>query len=179
MMITRNEAQTKILFICLGNICRSPAAHAVFQKAIEERGLTHHYMVDSAGIGDWHVGQLPDRRMMAQGKKRGYCINHHARGNEVLHLVWIHDIEPQTESSRPFVEDGHVIAGFQRQTGSFCRHQDIHVLRAEVIHVIRIVPRVNAGEIDVADDAVCVRIVAIDDRLNIRPRLDTPPVDKP
>ena len=36
-------------------------------------------MVDSAGIGDWHVGQLPDKRMMAQGKKRGYCINHHAR----------------------------------------------------------------------------------------------------
>lgn len=78
-MTTKNEAQTKILFICLGNICRSPAAHAVFQKAIEERGLTHHYMVDSAGIGDWHVGQLPDKRMMAQGKKRGYCINHHAR----------------------------------------------------------------------------------------------------
>ena len=78
-MTTKNEAQTKILFICLGNICRSPAAHAVFQKAIEERGLTHHYVVDSAGIGDWHVGQLPDKRMMAQGKKRGYCINHHAR----------------------------------------------------------------------------------------------------
>ena len=78
-MTTKNEAQTKILFICLGNICRSPAAHAVFQKAIEERGLTHDYMVDSAGIGDWHVGQLPDKRMMAQGKKRGYCINHHAR----------------------------------------------------------------------------------------------------
>ena len=36
-------------------------------------------MVDSAGIGDWHVGQLPDKRMMEQGKKRGYCINHHAR----------------------------------------------------------------------------------------------------
>lgn len=68
-----------ILFICLGNICRSPAAHAVMQHLVEEKGLTENYEIDSAGIGNWHVGQLPDSRMRAQGAKRGYKVDHHAR----------------------------------------------------------------------------------------------------
>ena len=62
-MNSKTAARTKILFICLGNICRSPAAHAVFQKKIDDRGLSERFEVDSAGIGNWHVGQLPDRRM--------------------------------------------------------------------------------------------------------------------
>lgn len=69
----------KLLFICLGNICRSPGAHAIMQKLIEQNGLTDRFEVDSAGIGDWHVGQLPDKRMMKHGLKRGYDISHRAR----------------------------------------------------------------------------------------------------
>lgn len=66
-----------ILFVCLGNICRSPAANGVMLKMAAEADL--HVSVDSAGIGSWHVGQLPDPRMRACGKRHGYDFNHHAR----------------------------------------------------------------------------------------------------
>lgn len=69
----------KILFICLGNICRSPAAHAIMQKLVDNAGLSDHFFIDSAGIGSWHVGQLPDSRMRKHGSRRGYNINHRAR----------------------------------------------------------------------------------------------------
>ena len=78
-MNSKTAVRTKILFICLGNICRSPAAHAVFQKKIDDRGLSERFEVDSAGIGNWHVGQLPDRRMREHGARRDYQVNHHAR----------------------------------------------------------------------------------------------------
>ena len=66
-MDTTTNEKVSILFICLGNICRSPAAHAVMQHLVEERGCADRYMIDSAGIGNWHVGQLPDKRMREHG----------------------------------------------------------------------------------------------------------------
>lgn len=71
--------KTKILFICLGNICRSPAAHAVMQQKADEAGWGDMIFVDSAGIGPWHVGQLPDERMRRHGARRSYTIDHVAR----------------------------------------------------------------------------------------------------
>ena len=71
--------KTRILFICLGNICRSPATNAIMQKFVDEAGLTDKFVIDSAGIGPWHVGQLPDKRMRQHGAKRGYKIDHIAR----------------------------------------------------------------------------------------------------
>jgi protein-tyrosine phosphatase len=70
---------TKLLFICLGNICRSPAANAIMQKYVDEAGLSDKFVIDSAGIGAWHVGQLPDKRMREHGARRGYRIDHIAR----------------------------------------------------------------------------------------------------
>lgn len=78
-MNTKQVPTVSLLFICLGNICRSPAAHAVFCKMIAICGLENNFVVDSAGIGDWHIGELPDSRMRTHGSKRGYDINHHAR----------------------------------------------------------------------------------------------------
>lgn len=75
----QTKDKTNLLFICLGNICRSPAAHAVMQKMVDERGLGDTFEIDSAGIGDWHVGQLPDRRMREHGSRRGYRFDHRAR----------------------------------------------------------------------------------------------------
>lgn len=66
-----------ILFVCLGNICRSPAANGVMLKMTADAGLKID--IDSAGIGSWHVGQLPDSRMRACGKRHGYDFNRHAR----------------------------------------------------------------------------------------------------
>ncbi len=70
---------TRLLFICLGNICRSPAANAIMQKYVDEAGLSNRFEIDSAGIGPWHVGQLPDKRMRDHGAQRGYRIDHIAR----------------------------------------------------------------------------------------------------
>ncbi len=67
----------KILFVCLGNICRSPAADGVVRKKAAEAGLDIE--IDSAGIGGWHIGQLPDSRMRACGRRHGYDFNHRAR----------------------------------------------------------------------------------------------------
>jgi protein-tyrosine phosphatase len=64
-----------VLFVCLGNICRSPTAHAVFQQLVDANRLQHAITVDSAGTGDWHIGKAPDRRATAFGAKRGYDLS--------------------------------------------------------------------------------------------------------
>jgi protein-tyrosine phosphatase len=52
----------KVIFVCLGNICRSPLAQGAFQALVDERGLSQHFVLDSAGTGAWHVGENPDPR---------------------------------------------------------------------------------------------------------------------
>ncbi|MEO7956492.1 MAG: low molecular weight protein-tyrosine-phosphatase [Fibrobacteria bacterium] len=64
-------ASGKILFVCLGNICRSPIAEGIFAHLVRERGLEGHYLADSAGTGNWHIGQPPDPRAIAVSGKRG------------------------------------------------------------------------------------------------------------
>lgn len=76
-MITKKKHS--LLFICLGNICRSPAAEGVMKAKVHECGLDSEFFIDSAGIGDWHVGQLPDSRMRDRGARRGYRFDSHAR----------------------------------------------------------------------------------------------------
>ena len=68
-----------ILFVCLGNICRSPAAEAVFLNAIRLKGLEKYFYVDSAGTGSWHVGKDADHRMRDAAEKRGIYITSKAR----------------------------------------------------------------------------------------------------
>lgn len=63
-----------VLFVCLGNICRSPTAHAVFQEMVNANGLGEHIRVDSAGTGDWHIGRAPDARATAAAAQRGYDL---------------------------------------------------------------------------------------------------------
>ncbi|KGE14827.1 low molecular weight protein-tyrosine-phosphatase [Sphingobacterium deserti] len=63
----------KILMVCLGNICRSPLAHGILAHMIHENGLD--WTVESAGTGDWHVGQAPDRRSVSVAKKYGVDIS--------------------------------------------------------------------------------------------------------
>ena len=65
----------RILFVCLGNICRSPAAETIMRQLLQQSGKSHLVEVDSAGIGNWHVGQLPDYRMRKHGLKHGYRID--------------------------------------------------------------------------------------------------------
>ena len=67
---------TSVLFVCLGNICRSPTAHGVFESLVKARGLDHQISIDSCGTGGWHVGESPDKRATAHARKRGYELSH-------------------------------------------------------------------------------------------------------
>ena len=69
----------KILFVCLGNICRSSAADEILRQQATERGLGDTMTIDSAGTYGGHAGELPDPRMRAAGKKRGYNFTHRSR----------------------------------------------------------------------------------------------------
>ena len=69
----------QLLFVCLGNICRSPAAENIMNHLIAEAGLESHIVCDSAGTSSYHIGSPPDRRMSATLKKRGLPVQGRAR----------------------------------------------------------------------------------------------------
>lgn len=69
----------RLLFVCLGNICRSPTAEAVFAELVRRAGRTVEFELDSAGTGDWHVGEPPDPRTQAAARALGYRMRHRAR----------------------------------------------------------------------------------------------------
>ena len=73
------ERPIHVLFVCLGNICRSPLAEGVFMSLVSERGLEAHYTVDSAGTGAWHVGDVPDLRSVEVARRNGVALTHRAR----------------------------------------------------------------------------------------------------
>ena len=68
-------AKKSILFVCLGNICRSPLAEGVFRSVLAERGMEDDFVIDSAGMGDWHAGQAPDHRAIAVARANGLDIS--------------------------------------------------------------------------------------------------------
>ena len=70
---------TTVLFVCLGNICRSPLAEGVFLHLVEQEGLEEHFVVDSAGTGAWHVGERPDRRSVQVAEAHGVSLPGRAR----------------------------------------------------------------------------------------------------
>jgi protein-tyrosine phosphatase len=80
-------AEQRILFVCLGNICRSPAAEGVFLHLLARDGLSDQFVVDSAGTGGWHVGKPADRRMLAAAERRGIQLPSRARQLERADLV--------------------------------------------------------------------------------------------
>jgi len=68
-------SKVAVLFVCLGNICRSPTAHAVFQQIVNAQALGSEIQIDSAGTGDWHLGHAPDARSTATAAERGYDLS--------------------------------------------------------------------------------------------------------
>ncbi|MCU0383703.1 MAG: low molecular weight phosphotyrosine protein phosphatase [Cyclobacteriaceae bacterium] len=71
--------KTKVLFVCLGNICRSPLAEAVFKHKVKQHKLENDFYIDSCGTANYHVGDTPDARTIANAKKNGIEINHIGR----------------------------------------------------------------------------------------------------
>jgi protein-tyrosine phosphatase len=70
---------TRLLFVCSGNICRSPTAEAVMRTLVEDAGLSAEIDVDSAGTGGWHAGDRPDERATAAARRRGIALTGTAR----------------------------------------------------------------------------------------------------
>jgi protein-tyrosine phosphatase len=69
----------RILFVCMGNICRSPTAEGVMRRLVREAGLEDQFEIDSAGTGSWHTGDAPDRRATAAAAARGVTLDGAAR----------------------------------------------------------------------------------------------------
>ncbi|NNE71111.1 MAG: low molecular weight phosphotyrosine protein phosphatase [Rhodothermales bacterium] len=76
-------APISVLFVCLGNICRSPLAEGVFRDQVERAGLEDRFEIDSAGTGNWHVGQPADKRMQATASRHGVMLT--SRGRQFGH----------------------------------------------------------------------------------------------
>ncbi len=78
------DSKVSVLFVCMGNICRSPTAEGVFRRLVVEEGLAHRVEIDSAGTHDYHIGKPPDRRAQAAAAGRGYDLSP-LRGRQVTH----------------------------------------------------------------------------------------------
>ncbi|MFI3239182.1 MAG: low molecular weight protein-tyrosine-phosphatase [Bacteroidales bacterium] len=79
-IINSNKKPIKVLFVCLGNICRSPSAHGIMEHLLLSNGWDDDILVDSAGTYSGHAGSLPDSRMRKAAIARGYTLTHRSRG---------------------------------------------------------------------------------------------------
>jgi protein-tyrosine phosphatase len=69
------DHEHSVLFVCMGNICRSPTAEGVFRHLVDELGLSEQIFIDSAGTHAYHTGEPPDRRALAAAKRRGFSLD--------------------------------------------------------------------------------------------------------
>jgi protein-tyrosine phosphatase len=112
----RIEPAASVLFVCLGNICRSPTAEAVFRAAAAKAGFGSHVRAASAGLGGWHSGSPPDRRAIEAARRRGYDLSAlRARKVDVADFArfgWIvamdEDILGALTAMKPSSFDGHL-----------------------------------------------------------------------
>ncbi|WP_434054852.1 MAG: low molecular weight protein-tyrosine-phosphatase [Roseibium sp.] len=74
--ISESALTHKVLFVCLGNICRSPLAEGIFSGLVDDAGLTGDFQIDSAGTGAWHIGNPPDPRSVEIAARNGIDISH-------------------------------------------------------------------------------------------------------
>lgn len=85
------ESRKRILFVCLGNICRSPVAEGVFRNKVEERNLSASFEIDSAGTGAWHVGEKPDARMRETALAHGVSLEDQRARKLAMDDLWTFD----------------------------------------------------------------------------------------
>jgi protein-tyrosine phosphatase len=109
----------------MGNICRSPPAEAVFRAQASRAGLKQQLLIDSAGIGDWHVGQPPDSRAIAHGRRRGYDLSA-LRARQVVVVDFARLTDSSDGPAQPARPEGASPSTFAGHLGLFlisCRHR--------------------------------------------------------
>lgn len=109
-----DTSKYRILFVCLGNICRSPAAEGVMRHIVEEKRMADKFVIDSAGTGRYHIGDLPDPRMRSAARSRGLDLSHRCRqvnesdfddfdmiiGMDASNIANLHRMAPSVEAER-------------------------------------------------------------------------------
>lgn len=114
-----------ILFVCMGNICRSPLAEGIFSHLVDESGIADRFEIDSSGTGNWHEGDLPDRRSIATAKGYGIDISRqrarHIRTEDFGHfdliLAMDHTNLSELRRRRPTATNIHLFGDVALQTG--------------------------------------------------------------
>jgi protein-tyrosine phosphatase len=131
MNTTHTAPEFRVLFVCMGNICRSPTAHGVFEARVREAGLSDRVQVDSAGTHSYHVGAPPDARSQKHALQRGYDLSTQrarkltAQDFEVFDLVLVMDWENLTLAQQ-LCPQAH--AKKLRRFAEFFQQHDIEVV---------------------------------------------------
>ena len=115
-----DSPRTTVLFVCLGNICRSPLAEGIFLHLVEQAGLTERFEIDSAGTGAWHVGELPDARATIVASQHGVELASRARqitDDDLSHFDWV------------IAMDRENLRNIERMAASTGSDAEIHLLR--------------------------------------------------
>jgi protein-tyrosine phosphatase len=110
-----------VLFVCLGNICRSPLAESVFRGLVSGGGIAEHFDIDSAGTSDYHTGDAPDPRTVSEAERRGLVLDHAAR------QIRVEDLE---RFDYVIAMDASNLGRIERLAKSLPRHAELHLLRA-------------------------------------------------
>lgn len=128
---------TRVCFVCLGNICRSPMAEGVFKHLVRQAELEHQYEVSSAGVGPWHVGESPDARAQATARGHGIdltCVAQQIRARDFARYDWLlaldSDVADSLRRLAPTPADRakvHLLREFDPQRPAHAREADLDV----------------------------------------------------
>ena len=129
--MSQSPTRTRVLFVCLGNICRSPAAEIIFRKQVGDAGRADEFHIDSAGTIGYHSGSPPDSRMSETLKQRGYTISGRSRAIDPGDLESFDLIVTMDESNlndvRTLDPGGALHSKIRTFVGFFASHDDARV----------------------------------------------------